>query len=163
MDNPECAYVGLGSNLQEPQLQLQQALDALTRIPDSRLLQASSVYSSDPMGPQDQPGYLNAVAALETTLLPHALLDQLQAIETAQGRVRGATRWGARTLDLDLLLYGKETINDERLVVPHPGMKARNFVLYPLHEIAPGLLLPGGEALSSLLDNCPREGLKSQA
>ena len=112
------------------------------------------------MGPQDQPDYLNAVAALETTLLPHELLDQLQAIETAQGRVRGATRWGSRTLDLDLLLYGNETINDERLVVPHPGMKARSFVLYPLYEIAPGLLLPGGETLASLLNNCPREGLK---
>ncbi|MCK5639384.1 MAG: 2-amino-4-hydroxy-6-hydroxymethyldihydropteridine diphosphokinase [Gammaproteobacteria bacterium] len=160
MENPVCAYVGLGSNLQSPQQQLEQALDALARIPGTRLLQASSLYRSAPMGPQDQPDYLNAVAALETTLTPHELLDQLQSIETAQGRVRGATRWGARTLDLDLLLYGNETINNERLVVPHPGMKERSFVLYPLYEIAPGLLLPSGETLASLLDNCPREGLK---
>ncbi len=153
------AYIGLGSNLAEPVAQIRQACEALKQLPDSRLLACSSLYSSPPMGPPDQPDYINAVAALETRLSPHALLAELQAIEQSQGRVR-ERRWGARTLDLDLLIYGDRQINDELLTVPHAGLPERAFVLYPLQEIAPMLEIPGQGALADLVAGCPKSGLK---
>ncbi len=153
------AFIGLGSNLDEPEAQLQRALEALAELPASRLLGGSRLYRSAPMGPQDQPDYINAVALIDTALGPHALLDALQAIENAQGRVR-TRRWGERTLDLDLLLYADEVIADERLSVPHPGIAERNFVLYPLAELAPELILPDGRALTELLAACSDEGLE---
>ncbi len=152
------AYIGLGSNLADPPQQLRQALAALNQLPTSRLLCHSSLYRSAPMGPADQPDYVNAVAALETALAPLQLLDELQAIEARQGRVR-AERWGPRTLDLDLLLYSDTLIDHPRLQVPHPGIPAREFVLYPLAEIAPELQLPGLGALTELLAHCPNRGL----
>ncbi len=106
------AYIGLGSNLAEPVLQVRRACDALKQLPETRLLECSSLYLSPPMGPADQPDYINAVAALETTLLPYDLLAGIQAIEQAQGRTR-EVRWGARTLDLDLLVYGDQIISDK--------------------------------------------------
>lgn len=154
------AYIGLGSNLDNPQQHVERALLELARIPRTRLEAASSLYRSEPMGPQDQPPYINAVALLETELDAHELLDQLQSIEQAHGRVRGAQRWGPRTLDLDLLLYGAAVIHSERLEVPHPGMADRGFVLYPLHEISPALVLPDGRALSQCLAACTDEGLQ---
>jgi 2-amino-4-hydroxy-6-hydroxymethyldihydropteridine diphosphokinase len=158
MGQPVVAYIGLGSNLQNPASQLQQALQALAAIPACRLLSHSSLYGSAPMGPQDQPDYVNAVAALKTSLTAEQLLDQLQGIENHQGRVR-KERWGARTLDLDLLLFGDQIINTERLVVPHVGIAERSFVLYPLQEIAPGLVIPGMGALKDLVKRCPMTGL----
>lgn len=153
------AYIGLGSNLEDPWAQLGHALEALRRLPRSELLHCSPFYRSVPMGPADQPDYLNAVAALCTKLAPLELLDQLQAIEAAQGRRRGALRWGPRTLDLDLLLYGAKVIESPRLTVPHPGLAERSFVLVPLFDIAPDLLLPDGRRLAALVAACSCEGL----
>ncbi len=147
------AYLGLGSNLADPPAQLRRALAALARLPDSRLQAVSGLYRSPPMGPPDQPDYVNAVARLDTRLSPLALLDRLQAIERAQGRVRGI-HWGPRTLDLDLLLHGRARMRTERLVLPHPGLHERPFVLVPLAEIAPRLVLPGGAVVAELAAAC---------
>jgi len=152
------AYIGLGSNLEDPQQQVEQAFRELAALPDSRLSGGSRRYRSDPVGPAGQPDYINAVARLETRLEAHDLLDQLQAIENAHQR-RRAVRWGPRTLDLDLLLYGNETIHSERLIVPHPYMAERNFVLYPLADLTADLTLPNGQSLRSLLAHCPQTGL----
>ncbi len=138
----EC-YIGLGSNLDNPAARLDAALVALDTIPDTKLVQHSSYYRSKPLGPSGQPDYLNAVARLACGLPARQLLGQLQAIENDQGRVRNGPRWGARTLDLDILLYGDEIIDEPELVVPHPQLKHRNFVLMPLLELAPDLDLPG--------------------
>lgn len=156
----ERIYIGLGSNLAEPVQQLRSALAALAALPHTQLLASSSLYASDPLGPADQPRYVNAVAMLDSTLQPHALLDALQRIEQEQGRTRKAERWGPRTLDLDILLFGNRILDDARLQVPHYHMHARPFVLYPLAELAPELLLPDGRALGELLAACPFVGLK---
>ncbi len=152
------AYIGIGSNLQEPVAQVKQAIEALKQLPESQLLTASSLYGSKPMGPQDQPDYVNAVALMSTALPPLTLLQALQEIEHQQGRVR-LRRWGERTLDLDLLLYGEQQINIPELIVPHIGIAERNFVLYPLQEISPNLVIPQLGSLDNLLANCPRDGL----
>ncbi|WP_172151749.1 2-amino-4-hydroxy-6-hydroxymethyldihydropteridine diphosphokinase [Pseudomonas tumuqii] len=153
-------YLGLGSNLAEPLAQLHGALAALAALPQSQLLGRSSFYASDPLGPADQPRYVNAVAALESELTPLQLLDALQAIELNRGRERKAERWGPRTLDLDILLFGDLMLDEPRLRVPHYHMHARAFVLYPLAELAPDLRLPDGRALTDLLAACPFEGLE---
>ncbi len=154
-------YVALGSNQGDPVAQLRAACQAMNELTDSQLLACSSLYRSAPMGPQDQPSYVNAVVALQTSLEPEALLDQLQRIEQEHGRVRKAERWGPRTLDLDILLYDKQVINSPRLQIPHYHMHARAFVLYPLAEIAPQLQMPDGVHLVSLLENCPRGDLQA--
>ncbi|WXL27006.1 2-amino-4-hydroxy-6-hydroxymethyldihydropteridine diphosphokinase [Ectopseudomonas mendocina] len=156
----ERVYIGLGSNLETPLEQLRSALAALAELPQTTLSGQSSFYISDPLGPADQPRYVNAVAALDTELSPLQLLDALQGIEQNQGRVRKAERWGPRTLDLDILLFGQRQLNEARLVVPHYHMHARAFVLYPLAELAPQLHLPDGRALAELLAACPFEGLE---
>ena len=117
------AYIALGANLENPYQQLLQAIEHLKQLPLSEWGCVSPLYSSSPMGPQDQPDYVNGVAYIRTSLNPHQLLDELQKIELTQGRVRKSERWGPRTLDLDLLLYGQQVIQDERLIVPHYGMK----------------------------------------
>ncbi len=156
----ERVYIGLGSNLATPIEQLRSALAALAALPQTDLIAQSSFYSSDPLGPADQPRYVNAVAALDTELSPLALLDALQTIELEQGRTRKAERWGPRTLDLDILLFGERLLDEPRLTVPHYHMHARAFVLYPLAEIAPDLKLPDGRALIELLGACPYAGLE---
>ncbi len=153
------AFVGLGSNLDDPRAQLRRALQALTEIPETQLAAYSSLYRSAPLGGLDQPDYLNAVAALDTRLSAAALLAAMQAIEHRQGRVRDAQRWQSRTLDLDLLLYGKLQLQDAVLTVPHPGLSERAFVLYPLQEIAPDLVIPGLGDLTALIAQCPRADL----
>jgi 2-amino-4-hydroxy-6-hydroxymethyldihydropteridine diphosphokinase len=153
-------YIGLGSNLNEPKAQLLRAIEALRQLPQSRLTAVSHLYRSAPMGPTGQPDYINAVAMFDTCLSPLSLLDALQGIEKAQGRVRSAERWGPRTLDLDLLLYGAQVIDSERLTVPHPGLGERNFVLYPLSELSPELVLPDGRSMGRLLAACSTEGLE---
>lgn len=153
------AYVGLGSNLSSPASQLDRALEALAALPDSELQQTSSFYTSQPVGPQDQPDFVNAVARLRTSLSPLLLLAQLQAIEKAQGRLR-TRHWGPRTLDLDLLLYGDQTIDLPQLQVPHPEMTQREFVLAPLQEIAPDLRIPGSGPLAHHLSRCPDNRLR---
>ncbi|EWC40707.1 2-amino-4-hydroxy-6-hydroxymethyldihydropteridine diphosphokinase [Pseudomonas stutzeri] len=157
----ERIYIGLGSNLADPQQQLRGALQAMAELPQSRLVAVSSLYASDPLGPADQPRYVNAVAALDTSLAPLTLLDALQRIELAHGRERKAERWGPRTLDLDILLFGDRLIDEPRLQVPHYHLQARAFVLYPLAEIAPpNLLLADGRQLDDLLAACPFLGLE---
>lgn len=153
------SYIALGSNLNDPHQQLELALESLTKLPQSRLRARSGWYQSKAVGPGEQPDYLNGVVLIETALEPEALLNHLQAIEAAQGRTRGE-RWAARTLDLDILLYGERIIETERLQVPHPRLADRNFVLYPLADINPELLLPNGMSLASLLRHSTMNGLK---
>ncbi len=159
----ERVYLGLGSNLAEPRQQLEAALQALADLADSQLVAVSSFYASDPLGPPDQPRYVNAVAALDTWLAPLALLDATQAIELQQGRVRKDERWGPRTLDIDILLFGERLIDEPRLQVPHYHLQARAFVLYPLADLAPELQLPDGRRLPDLLAACPFAGLERLA
>ena len=144
-------YIALGSNLASPLEQVNAAVKAIGDIPDSRIVAISSFYRTPPLGPQDQPDYLNAAVALETALAPEALLDHTQRIELQQGRVRKAERWGPRTLELDIMLFGDEVINTDRLIVPHYDMKNRGFMLWPLVEIAPELLFPGNTPLRTYL------------
>ncbi len=153
------AYIGLGSNLKSPIEQVKTALQALGKLPQTRLLRQSSLYQSAPMGPANQADYINAVAALETRLTADELLSALQGLELLHQRVRQA-RWGPRTLDLDLLLYADQSINSEHLVVPHPGLGERLFVLQPLFEIAPALVLPGNRAVAELLSKCSESNLQ---
>ncbi|QXG41930.1 2-amino-4-hydroxy-6-hydroxymethyldihydropteridine diphosphokinase [Pseudomonas viridiflava] len=154
----ERVYIGLGSNLADPAEQLRSALKALEQLPGSQLSGVSSFYVSDSLLP-GQPRFTNAVAALDTSLAPLVLLDALQSIELDQGRERHE-RWGPRTLDLDILLFGNHLIDEPRLKVPHYHMQERPFVLYPLAELAPGLILADGRELSQLLSNCPFVGLE---
>jgi 2-amino-4-hydroxy-6-hydroxymethyldihydropteridine diphosphokinase len=142
-------YVGLGSNLEDPVAQVRRALEALGGLPLTERIAVSRLYASRPVGPQDQPDFINAVAHLRTRLSPLAMLDQLQALEQRHGRVR-RRHWGPRTLDLDLLLYGDERLELPRLRVPHPEMTARSFVLLPLAELSPQLQLPDGRSVAAL-------------
>lgn len=154
------AYIGLGSNLQQPSEQINAARASILTHPAITELAFSSLYQSPPMGPPEQPDYINAVMGVLTTLSPLALLYYLQCIENNQGRVRQAQRWIARTLDLDILLYNARTIHLPNLTVPHPGMAERAFVLYPLQEIAPEIAIPGLGTLAELVANCPLNGLQ---
>ncbi len=151
MSQPVPAFIGIGANLGDP---VAQVLDAFVRLdrdmPDTRLTGRSRLFRNPPMGPQDQPDYVNAVARLETRLEPRALLTRLQAIEVACGRRRDGSRWGPRLLDLDLLLFGGEVIDEPGLRVPHPGIAERDFVLFPLLELAPGLIIPGRGTVAAL-------------
>lgn len=153
---PIRVFIGIGANLDDPLTQVTRALRELAELPETALIAASPLYRSPPLGPPGQPDYVNAVAELSTSLAPHALLDELQGLERAHHRVR-AERWGPRTLDLDLLLYGEAVIDDERLTVPHPGIASRAFVLLPLVDLAPALELPGlgrVRELCAALDVC---------
>ena len=145
------AYIGLGSNVDQPVQQIKRALIALAGMPATRLIAASRLYGNPPMGPQDQPDYINAAACIETELGPHALLGMLQTIEDQQDRARSERRWGPRTIDLDLLLFDDEIIDDVKLTVPHPDISQRAFVLVPLCEIAPDIAIPGLARASALL------------
>jgi 2-amino-4-hydroxy-6-hydroxymethyldihydropteridine diphosphokinase len=148
-------YIGLGSNLDNPKQQVIEALAALVLIPNTELIKQSALYRSDPVGPPGQPDYINAVAAIRTLLEPEQLLDALQAIEQDHQRIR-KIHWGPRTLDLDIILFGDQSIATERLTVPHPFAHERNFVLWPLAEIAPsGLQFPNGNTLTHLLVSNP--------
>lgn len=146
-------FIGLGSNAGNPARQLEMAIVSLDEIPDTRLRRLSSIYLTRPMGPKNQPDYLNAVAELETGLEADRLLGELQAIENKQGRVRDGERWGERTIDLDILLYGNAIINTDKLVVPHPGMHERGFVLYPLQELEADIEIPDKGDINTLLQN----------
>ncbi|MCC4834152.1 2-amino-4-hydroxy-6-hydroxymethyldihydropteridine diphosphokinase [Shewanella sp. 10N.286.51.B7] len=143
-------YVALGANLNEPVQQIQDAVLALKKIALDAIVNVSPLYRSVPMGDVEQPDYVNGVARFNTDLAPIALLDALQAIENTQGRVR-EIRWGPRTLDLDILLYGTQIIDEPRLSVPHYGMKQRSFVLIPLADINQQLILPCSTELKSLI------------
>lgn len=153
------AYIGLGSNLSDPKLQVANAVQEIAKLANCKVVAVSSLYLSKPMGPQDQDDYINAVLKLETDLPALTLLDALQKIENETGRVRKEDRWGARILDCDIILYGNETIENERLTVPHYGMKVREFVLLPLIEISANLMLPDGTLVSSVADSINHNGI----
>lgn len=153
------AYVGLGSNLDNPQEQLRWAIESLRELESVRGLLCSDYVVSPPMGPQNQPEFLNAVCSFETTLGAEALLLQLHDLEDMRGRVR-QRHWGPRTLDLDLLVYGTETRSGPGLRLPHPGIHERSFVLYPLAQIAPALLIPGKGRVSELVQACDTTKLR---
>lgn len=151
------AFIAIGSNLSAPLEQVNAAIQALADIPQSRIVAVSSFYRTPPLGPQDQPDYLNAAVALETALDAESLLDNTQRIELQQGRERKAERWGPRTLDLDIMLFGDAIIRTGRLTVPHYDMKNRGFMLWPLIEIAPQLTFPTGESLQAVLEHLNAE------
>lgn len=145
------AFIALGSNLDDPPAQVLRGFDALSRVPDSRLLAQSPLYRSAPWGVIDQPEFVNAVAELETVLAPRELLDALLGIERAAGRDRSGARWGPRVLDLDLLLYGDMECDEPGLSLPHPRLHERVFVLLPLNDLTPDLEVPGRGRVSELL------------
>ncbi len=148
-------FVGLGANIGKPLEQLQEASERLRRHSEMKNVAVSAVYRNRPMGPQDQPDYLNAVARFDTALAAQTLLRELQSLEHRAGRIRGQ-RWGPRTLDIDLLLYGDKCIDSTHLTVPHPGLEHRGFVLVPLLQLAGAdFSLPGGKRLDQALAACP--------
>ncbi|RTZ67702.1 MAG: 2-amino-4-hydroxy-6-hydroxymethyldihydropteridine diphosphokinase [Aquificaceae bacterium] len=153
-------YIGLGSNLGDSIAYLDNAVDSLRASQAITHLSLSHFYRSKPHGPQNQPDYINAVARFETSIDPHALLSLLQKIENNNDRQRNGERWGARTLDLDLLLYGNMIIDSETLIVPHPYMRERSFVLYPLQELAPDLVFPDGETLANSISRLALDDLE---
>ena len=159
-------YIGLGSNLggdigdsdETPYKQLEHGLNAIAQHPRIELIKVSSFYQTTAIGPADQPDYINAAASLETDLSPLELLDFLQSIENRQGRVR-TQRWGPRTLDLDILLYDQLLEHSDRLTIPHPRLHQRAFVLAPLFELDPQLIIPNKENVRQLLANCSSQGI----
>jgi 2-amino-4-hydroxy-6-hydroxymethyldihydropteridine diphosphokinase len=153
------AYVGVGSNLAEPRAQVRAALERLLQLPQTRVLLTSRLYQSRPWGPVAQPDFVNAVAGLLTQLPPATLLGELQALESLMGRPAERERWGPRVIDLDLLSYGRERRAEPTLTLPHPGIVERNFVLYPLADIAPDLDLPGLGRVAELQGRLTSEGL----
>ena len=153
------AYVGIGSNLRDPEAQVRAALAALASLPRTPLLRCSSLYGSRPMGPVAQPDFCNAVAALLTELDADALFAALRALERQLGREPSRERWGPRVIDLDLLVYGEERRAGADLTLPHPGLAERNFVLQPLCEIAPDLIVPGLGRVGTLAAQVPTTGL----
>lgn len=153
------AFIGLGSNLKEPAAQLARAVAELAALPKTTLVAQSPFYTSSPVGPQDQPDFVNGAAWISTELGPHALLDQLQAIEQAHGRER-LQHWGPRTLDLDLLIFGNHKLDDERLTVPHRELHNRDFALQPLLDLKPDLTLPDGAEIATLRAQCPDNRLR---
>lgn len=153
------AFVALGANLDDPKFQVVRALAELDRIPRSRVVAQSSLYRTAPVGYLDQPDFINAVAELETSLGPRALLDALLGLENSHGRRRSVPN-APRTIDLDLLLYGDLVLNEERLTLPHPRLHRRAFVLAPLAEIAPDAFVPGHGKAKDLLDSVDRSGVE---
>jgi 2-amino-4-hydroxy-6-hydroxymethyldihydropteridine diphosphokinase len=153
------AYVGLGSNLDEPAVQVRRALAALGQIPGTRLVRESSLYGSRPMGPVPQPDFINAAAGLLTRLEADDFFAHLRALEGRLGRSPPRERWGPRRIDLDLLVFGQLRIDTPVLQLPHPGIVERNFVLYPLAEVAPELPVPGCGRIAELLARVNPEGL----
>jgi 2-amino-4-hydroxy-6-hydroxymethyldihydropteridine diphosphokinase len=159
VDRWQPAYVGAGSNLDDPRAQVLASFGRLARLPRTHLVLTSSLYASRPFGPVAQPDFVNAAAGLLTRLSAPELFGELRAIEAAMGRPAERMRWGPRVIDLDLLSYGHERRTDPELTLPHPGIVERNFVLYPLCEIAPDLELPGLGRVSELKARVTSEGL----
>ena len=155
-------FVALGSNLDDPVAQVESGARALGQLPDTRVIRCSSLYRSAPVGLSNQPDFINAVCELDSGLSPAGLMGALLAIERDHGRIREQPG-GPRTLDLDLLLYGGATIHMPTLAVPHPRLHERAFVLYPLHEIAPDLVIPGRGSVAALLDGCHGQAIERLA
>lgn len=157
------AYVALGSNLDDPRMQVERALAALGALPATRCVLRSSLYRSPPFGPVDQPEFVNAVAGLLTELEPAPMLDALKNLESQLGRARPVVRWGPRRIDLDLLVHGETRIDTDGLRLPHPGIAERAFVLVPLAEIAPDLEVPHVGRVRTLLARVSTEGVERLA
>lgn len=153
-------YVALGSNLAEPARQVRRALGELSRLPKTQLICHSSLYQSQPMGPQAQPLFVNAVAALLTQFDAQQLLSELQRIEINMGRQASSERWGPRIIDLDLLMFGELRSADANLQLPHPGMLLRNFVMVPLAEIAPHVAVANGSTAAVIAQKLGMDGLQ---
>lgn len=153
------AYVALGSNLADPAEQVTAALGRLPGIPGTRLIARSRLWASRPLGPQDQPDFVNAVAGLLTQLDARELLGELQALERAMGRADPVVRWGPRSIDLDLLVLGSDELSGPALCLPHPGVHERDFVLYPLAELAPELWIPGRGRVEALARRVANRGI----
>ena len=157
-------FVGLGSNLgaglPTPADRIRAAFADLDRIPMTRVVACSALYANPPFGPVPQPEFVNAAAALTTELTARALLEELRRIEKDHGRERHGPRWGPRALDLDVLVYGNSILDEPDLHVPHRGLPERNFVLYPLHDLDPELVVPGLGPLRELIAKCPADGLR---
>jgi 2-amino-4-hydroxy-6-hydroxymethyldihydropteridine diphosphokinase len=153
------AYVALGSNLDQPVAQIERAFTALANLAECRLIARSRLYRTQPLGPQDQPEFINAAAGLLTTLTPRQLLVELKRLERELGRAHPVVRWGPRLIDLDLLVHADARISESDLTVPHRGLPERNFVLYPLRDIAPELLVPGHGRVSQLAARVGGAGL----
>jgi 2-amino-4-hydroxy-6-hydroxymethyldihydropteridine diphosphokinase len=153
------AYVALGSNLDQPVAQIERAFTALANLPQCRLIARSRLYKTQPLGPQDQPEFINAAAGLVTTLTPRQLLVELKRLERELGRAHPVVRWGPRLIDLDLLVHADAQISESDLTVPHRGLPERNFVLYPLRDIAPELLVAGHGRVSQLAARVGGAGL----
>lgn len=153
------AYVALGSNLDQPVTQIERAFAVLASLQHCRLIARSRLYRTQPLGPQDQPEFINAAAGLLTTLTPRQLLVELKRLERELGRAHPVVRWGPRLIDLDLLVHADARISESDLTVPHPGLPERNFVLYPLRDLAPELLVPGHGRVSQLAARVGSTGL----
>ena len=151
------AYVGAGSNLDDPIDQVRAGMLAIGEIEDTIVIRCSPLFRSGPLGPQDQPDFINAVVSVLTRLKPVSLLSALQKIEADRGRERTSEQWGPRTLDLDLLSYSDVTMQDKSLTLPHPGVPNRNFVLLPWQEIAPHYRVPGLATVSTLAARAPNK------
>jgi 2-amino-4-hydroxy-6-hydroxymethyldihydropteridine diphosphokinase len=154
------AYIALGSNLDSPREQIQRALEHISQLPSTLLIAHSGLYQSAPLGPVEQPEFINAVAGVLTQLPPIELLRALKQAEQSLGRQRPIVRWGPRSIDLDLLVHAQEQIESAELTIPHPGITERNFVLYPLLDIAPDLLVPGKGVVRTLAACVSVEGLR---
>ncbi len=159
MERWQPAYIGVGSNLEDPRTQVLTACARLAEVPRTRVVLTSRLYASRPFGPVPQPDFVNAVAGVLTQLDPEALLAQLRALESAMGRSAERVRWGPRIIDLDLLAFSSERRSDPSLTLPHLGIVERNFVLYPLAEIAPELELPGLGRVAELKGRVTSDGL----
>jgi 2-amino-4-hydroxy-6-hydroxymethyldihydropteridine diphosphokinase len=151
-------YIGLGSNLDEPQEQVRQAIEELKKIKTFDLIRCSSLYETPPMGPQNQSDYVNAVIKIQSDIAAIEILDKLQYLEQVHGRIK-LEKWGARSLDLDILLYGQQEIDSTRLKIPHPGLYSRAFVLYPLLEIEPEMVLPNGVLLTKHISSMGKQDI----
>ena len=157
------AYIGIGSNLDDPEKQVRGAIDALKRLPRTTFVRGSRLYRTAPWGKADQPAFVNAAAAVSTALSPRELLDALLAIERAHGRERGGERWGPRVIDLDILVYGDARIDEPGLHVPHPHLAERAFVLLPLADLDPDLEIPGQGRVRALVDRVDTTGCTALA
>ena len=160
MNEHQRAYIGIGSNLEDPLQQVKTAIAELAELDLEGDFKASRLYRSKPLGPLDQPDFVNAVVVLGTRLIPRALLKTLQGIEETHGRRRDGQVWGPRSLDLDILIYADSAIMESDLLIPHPGLYERAFVLYPLHDIEPDLVLPDGRRLEAVMAGSSSQGLE---
>ncbi len=154
------AYIALGSNLEDPVAQVRAGIAALHALPDTRVDRCSSLYRTAPIGPIPQPDYINAVCRIATSLAAETLMQHLLDIETRRGRVRSGKKWGPRTLDLDLLMYDRLVIKTPGLVLPHPRLHERAFVLYPLAELDPELIIPEHGRVVELMQACPEQRIE---